>query len=585
MTAPKWSTACLDWQERVVERRSLIPFAPLFPDEAEAALNVFKSLRMVDVVGRPTFGEACEPFVFDFVSAVFGAYEAETGQRLIEEFMLLVSKKNGKSTIVAGIMITAILRNWRDSQELLILAPTREVADNSFKPAADMVDADPVLSDLLHVKRNTKEIEHRTTGAILKVVSADSSTSAGKKAAFVLIDELWLFGKKAGAGPMLQEATGGLISRPEGFVIYISTQSDTPPAGVFKEKLDYFRAVRDGEIDDQRSLPVLYEFPAAMIQSKAYLDPANFYVTNPNMGRSVRQSWLERKFTQVKSGEDDEGDTIQTFLAKHLNIEIGLNLRANRWPGADHWEAAADEELSKLPHWAALERLLKRSEVITVGIDGGGLDDLFGFTVLGREPGELEVEIELDGQKVRRRMKRWLAWSHAWCHRGVLLRRKSIAPILQDISRAGELTILDQPLGDVVGIVGHIERFKDMGLLGGVAVDASGLGEMEDALDEIGVTQESGLLVAAPQGGWMMSSIKGTERRLASGLLRHCGGPLMSWCVPNLKIEPTATGIRATKQTAGDAKIDPALAQFNAVTLMSRNPEAKAALDIMAMVA
>ncbi len=113
-----------------------------------------------------------------------------------------------------------------------------------------------------------------------------------------------------------------------------------------------------------------------------------------------------------------------------------------------------------------------------------------------------------------------------------------------------------------------------MGLLGGVAVDASGLGEMEDALDEIEVTQEAGLLVASPQGGWMMSSIKGAERRLASGLLKHCGGPLMAWTIPNLKIEPTATGIRATKQSAGDAKIDPAMALFNSVTLMARNPQA-----------
>jgi len=48
----------------------------------------------------------------------------------------------------------------------------------------------------------------------------------------------------------------------------------------------------------------------------------------------------------------------------------------------------------------------------------------------------------------------------------------------------------------------------------------------------------------------------------------------MNWCVPNLKIEPTATGIRATKQTAGDAKIDPAMALFNSVTLMARNPAA-----------
>jgi phage terminase large subunit-like protein len=581
----KWSTACVDWEARIVEGRSLIPCDPLFPDEAEAALAVFKSLRMVDVTGQPTFGEVCEPFVFDFVKAVFGAYDKETGHRLIEEFFLLVSKKNGKSTIVAGIMVTALIRNWRGEQELLILAPTREVADNAFKPAAAMIDADPELTDLLHVKRNIKEIEHRLNKAVLKVISADSSTAAGKKAAFVLIDELWHFGKKAGASPMLQEATGGLISRPEGFVIYISTQSDTPPAGVFKEKLDYARKVRDGLIEDPKFLPVIYEFPEDMIEAKAYLEPENFYVTNPNIGRSVRKEWLERKFAQVKSGNDEEGDTVQTFLAKHLNIEIGSNLRANRWPGADHWEAAEDEELAALPHWQALDRLLERSEVVVVGADGGGLDDLFGLNVLGREPGEIEVEIEIeDGRVEVRRMKRWLSWSHAWCHRGVLTRRKSIAPILLDIAVAKELTILDQPLGDVAAIVGQVERIKTMGLLGGVAVDASGLGEMEDALDEIGVTQESGLLVAAPQGGWMMSSIKGAERRLASGLLKHSGGPLMRWCVPNLKIEPTATGIRATKQTAGDAKIDPAMAMFNSVTLMSRNPVAKVNADVAAMI-
>jgi phage terminase large subunit-like protein len=575
----QWSTACLDWRERIVARRSLIPFDPLFPDEAEAALAVFKSLHIVDVQGQPTFGEACEEYVFDFVRAVFGAYDHTNATRLIEEFFLLISKKNIKSTLAAGIMLTALIRNWRHSQELLILAATREVADNSFKPAADMVRADPELRDLLHIRDDLKQITHMLTKAVLKVVSADSSTSAGKKAAFVLVEELWLFGQKANASAMLQEATGGLISRPEGFVIYISTQSDKPPSGVFKEKLDYFRDVRDGKIIDPRSLAVLYEFPEQMVEDKSYLDPKNFYVTNPNMGRSVRQDWLERKLNLVQSGQDEEGDTFQTFIAKHLNVEIGMNLRANRWPGANHWQAAADPDLAALAPFDALEALLNRSECVVVGTDGGGLDDLFGFNVLGREPGEIELEIEINGNKTKQTFKRWLSWSHAWCHEGVLRLRPGIASVLRDFEMAGELTIVDDQLADIGSIIEIIRMIKDRSLLGGVGVDPAGLGDFVDALAEIEISQENGLLFGVPQGFGMMNAIKTTERRLASGLLRHCGGLLMPWCVANLKIEPMATAIRATKQNAGDAKIDPVMALFDAVTVMIKNPSSNTIYD------
>ena len=543
-----WSTACPDWEKRIVAGESLIPIAPLNADEAQAALDVFKALRVTDLPGKPTFGEVCAPWVFEFVAAIFGASDPETGDQLISEFLLCISKKNTKSTIAAGIMLTALILNWREDEELLILAPTIEVAQNSYKPAAAMVRADPELSDLLHVQDHLRTITHRITKAALKVVAADTDTVSGKKSGRILIDELWVFGKRPNADAMLREATGGLVSRPEGFVIYLTTQSDAPPAGVFKDKLDYARDVRDGRIVDRRFLPVIYEFPKALIDAEGYLDPANFYITNPNMGRSVSQEWLERELGKELA---KDAATRATFLAKHLNVEIGMNLRSNRWAGADFWARRGDPALT-------FEAVLDRSEVVVIGVDGGGLDDLFGLCVLGRD----------------RETKDWLAWSHAWAHVGVLDRRKAIAPRLRDFERAGNLTIVDDKLADVSAIVDVVREVKDRGLLASVAVDPAGLGELVDALAEIDVTPEDGQVIGAAQGYAMMNAIKTAERKLANGTLWHDGSPLMDWAVGNLKIEPTATAIRATKQNAGDAKIDPVMALFDAVTVMARNPAA-----------
>jgi len=500
-----WSTSCPDWSERLVRKESIIP-PPLFPGEASAALAVFDELRIVDAPGSPTMREACRPWLRDFAGSIFGAYHGDTGRRLITEFFLLISKKNAKSTGAAAIMLTALIRNWRKSGEFGILAPTIEIANNSFWPARDMVRADDELRELIHVQEHTRTLTHRVTGATLKVVASDNESVGGKKWIGTLIDEVWLFGKRSNAENMLREAIGGLASRPEGFVIYLSTQSDEPPAGVFKQKLHYARGVRDGRIDDRHFLPVLYEFPQSLLDAKAERDQENFYITNPNIGASVDQHFLTR---ELRKAEEAGEESLRGFLA---------------------------------------------SDVLTVGIDGGGLDDLMGLAVVGRDATTRE----------------WLAWTHAWAHPSVLERRKAEAPRLRDFAKDGNVSLVKAIGDDVLDVAEIAAKVYGSGKMDKIGVDPAGIGAIVDAIVEAGIEQDR--IVGISQGWKMVGAIKTTERKLAEGALIHGAQPLMAWCVGNARVEPKGNAIAITKQAAGAAKIDPLMALFNAVSLMALNP-------------
>src|SRR5581483_10843014 len=205
--------------------------------------------------------------------------------------------------------------------------------------------------------------------------------------------------------------------------------------------------------------------------------------------------------------ENDGEESLRGFLAKHLNVEIGLSLRSERWTGADFWERTSIA--------LSLEDLIRRSEVIEVGIDGGGLDDMLGLAVLGRETGT----------------GRWLLWIRAWIHPIVFERRKGEIERFRGFERDKDLTVVDSPSADVIDVGDIVERIEKSGRLDRIGVDQAGIGDIPDEIVGRGIAPDR--VVGIPQGWRLVGAIKTAERRLASGELLHSEQPLMSWCVSN----------------------------------------------------
>ncbi|WP_246022243.1 terminase large subunit [Pararhodobacter zhoushanensis] len=517
---------------------------------AEKALRIFKRLRVPDITGTPTNDEVCEQWVFDLVRVIFGSYDPEARRRMIRNFFLMIPKKNGKSSISAAIIVVAAILNDRPMAELILIAETQNIAKIAFRQAQGIIELDDGIKALFRVNTNLKEITHLNTGAVIKILSADGDVVTGSKAAYVLIDETHVLGHKAKAAEVFLEIEGGLSSRPEGFVLEITTQSKVPPHGEFKKRLDRARDVRDGRLD-LPMLPIIYEFPEAMQKDRRWEDEVNWALVNPNLERSTSLDVLRSKFIEAK---DSGPESLALFASQFLNVQIGLGLMSNAWAGAPYWEAAAEPGLD-------FDAIIRRCDVVVAGIDGGGLDDLVALSLIGREKGS----------------RRWLHWVRAWAQPDVLERRKSIVPRLRDFEADGDLVICTSTDQDAAEIAEICKRVNEAGLFpetAGIGLDAFGVATILDALDEA----ELGALTAAvPQGYKLQSAINTVPRKIKDRTMRHCGQAIMAWSVGNAKAELKGSNIVVTKQAAGAAKIDPFMATMNAAILMLANPVASAA--------
>lgn len=550
-----WDLSCVDWEDRVREGRTLIPPLPLIESEAELGLAIFDEMQLPDVPGTPKMRDACGPWFRDIVRVAFGSWDPVLSLRHIRDIFAMLPKGQSKTTYSAGLLLTAMLMNKRPRAEALFVGPTHAIAENAYDKAVGMIDCSPDLQRRFRPRDHIKTITDLANGSELRIKTFDVNILTGTMLIMALVDELHLLGRSIHTTKVMRQIRGGLEKTPEGLLVITTTQSDEAPAGAFKDELKLARRMRDGDFRSKAvrpMLPILFEFPREIATDPAkWGDTSNWPLVMPNLGRSVHLPSLVADY----NGEKEKGEhAVKVWVSQHLNIEIGVGLPDDGWRGADWWEARADPTLT-------LDELIRRSEVAVVGCDGGGLDDLFGVCVIGRE----------------RATRRWLVWNHAYAHPDVKTVRRDIASVLTDFEAEGSLTFAE--VSDYVEqIAALVDRLNQAGLLperDAVGFDPNNIAAFVDALAAHKI--EGTMLRRLRQGQALSPAIWGMEHKLSDDSVSHSGLGLMNWCVGNVRIEVQGSGNMATKQAAGRAKIDPVIAMFCAAILMSWNPAAKPA--------
>jgi phage terminase large subunit-like protein len=573
-----WDTSCVDWSERLLSGRTLVPDLPLFESEVERATRMFNRLRLPDLYGQPTRGDVCGPYIYPIVAAIFGSLDPVTYERFIKEFFLMIPKGNDKTGSAATIALLWTLMNMKPEAELVLIAPSKNIADRGFEYAAGIIRADSALEGAFYPpSSHTRRIERRLIGSSISVVAADTSAATGGKQTVTIIDETHELSNNSKASAIMLELRGAYAKSSDGFMVQITTQSKTPPSGMFAAELEKARGVRDGKLK-LPILPILYELPRHLQKDGGWKDRKYWPVVNPMWGLSVKPENLENQMIAAQS----EGDAAMAlFASQHLNVEIGVGQGIDGWAGALYWTKAAHPELSReailaanpetkpadIP-WLQLAALIERCEILTMGVDGGGLDDLLGVAVIGREK---ETGI-------------WLWWSHAIAAPIAINRHKANIPLYNDFERDGDLTIADLPedmnvLDRIIGIV------EESGMLATISVDPSCVDDIAEICAAHDINEENGRFVGERQGTGLMKAIKTTERKLAAGRMFHCGQPIMTWCAGNAKVRLTSAAMLIERSVSGKDKIDPLVAGFDAIMGMTASPEASPKLEIAAMIA
>ena len=461
----------------------------------------------------------------DIIAPLFGTLRPD-GMRQYRTCYIEIPRKNGKSTLAAGIALYLLFGDGEPGAEVVCAAADRDQASIVFDIAASMVRNSPALDAKCSVLR--KEIVTKD-GRRMRAISADAHTKHGMNCSGIIFDELHAQPNRE-LWDVLTTSTG---ARQQPLTISITTAGHDRNSLCYEMHL-HARAVAEGTLEDRSFLPILYRAP----DGADWKQESTWRAANPGYGVSVREDYMRQAALDAAQSPARE----LAFRRLHL---CEWTDTITRWIAPETWDACR----SPRPDLAG--------RLCYGALDLSSTMDLSAFV----------LAFPLDDGTI------WIEPT-CWAPRGALKARERANRMRYDQWHAsGHINVTD---GDVIEYEDVYTRIKQLCAqyrVVDIAIDRWNASQLAQQMQSDGLN-----IVSFGQGYASMSpAAKDFETLVMARKLRHDGNPVLRWCLGNCSIESDAAGNIKPSKAKSSEKIDALVASIMAVA-RSRVGEAGGAI-------
>ena len=501
---------------------------------ARVAVAFFSVLRhwKGEWAGKPVALEPCQQF---WIWSLFG-WKREDGSRRFRTGYLEVARKNGKTTLAAGVGLYLAFVDGEQGAEVYSAATKRDQARISHRDATEMVKRSPQLQGMVGIFRDN--LHDLRSGSRFQPLSADYNTLDGLNVQGVIADELHAWPSPELWG-VLKTGTG---SRRQPLML-ASTTAGVDQQGVCYQQREYLTRILKGLVEDDSYWGIIYTLDMKtdwpdLGGDDDWREEANWVKANPLLG--VSKKWgLMREGAHEAANKPAE---LNQFLRWQLNV---WTQAVTRWVNPVHWAACGE---------AAVDEAALAGRPCYGGLD---LSQIYDITAL-----VFVFPPEEEGEPYQAVGRFWLPADN-------MVERVRKDQVPYDVwARLGYLRLTPGNVVDYDYILREVEELRGRFDIREIGYDRWGATLVSQRLMDMGGEE---WVVPIGQGVASMSPpMKELGKLIASKMLAHGGNPVLNWMADNLVAREDAAGnIKPDKEKSRE-KIDGMVALIMAVDRATR---------------